>query len=458
MRNLPLLTLLSLCCLLARAAEPLDTLPVLRLYGQFGYEYQPATLILGSDTLTARLKWRGGTTNTPDRHKRNYKIKLNEDHALLGMRSDNNWLLDAGQADVFRLRNRIATDLWNDFATPPYYHELQPKAHTGTRGRVIEVYLNDQYEGIYCLTEQIDRKQLKLRKADEQAIHGLLWKSKGYGASLMYDMPDTYDNYLPQWDVFEAKYPEPGDDLDSTDYRTLYQAINFVMHAPDDRFAREVSQYFDIPVVIDYYLFTNVLGAVDNRGKNMHWAVYDQQEDPRLTIAVWDLDGTVGQPWLANHDPSYTSPYYHVGPTNYLVERLIALDVDQFNQKAAERYKALRHAQFHTDSLKARYRAFYELLSLSGADLRETQRWSGDSDIDHRSIDFEQETEYICDWIEKHLSYLDTVFDAPIQSGIARRAAYAPSTTRYYDLQGRRLQNPQGLHIKVGTRRVASAP
>ena len=35
--------------------------------------------------------------------------------SLLGMREDNNWIMDAGQIDLFRLRNRIATEIWNDF-------------------------------------------------------------------------------------------------------------------------------------------------------------------------------------------------------------------------------------------------------------------------------------------------------------------------------------------------------
>ena len=102
-------------------------LPVVQLMGTFGNDYAPGLFIfshpdsVSTDTLTANIKWRGGTTNIADKHKRNYKVKFTEDHQLLGLRNDNNWMLDAGQADVFRLRNRIAMDLWNDMATPPYY-------------------------------------------------------------------------------------------------------------------------------------------------------------------------------------------------------------------------------------------------------------------------------------------------------------------------------------------------
>ncbi|WP_249113423.1 MULTISPECIES: hypothetical protein [Prevotella] len=46
---------------------------------------------------------------------------MNAEQSCLGMRKDKDWILDAGQADVFRLRNRIATELWNDFARKKVY-------------------------------------------------------------------------------------------------------------------------------------------------------------------------------------------------------------------------------------------------------------------------------------------------------------------------------------------------
>ena len=209
-----------------------QSLPVVKLTGNFGYDYQEGTVSIiypdgsSDNNLSARIKWRGGTTNTEEKHKRNYKIKFSEDHSFFGLRNDNNWILDAGQADVFRLRNRIATELWNDFATKPYYINEQPKALSGVRGEVVEVYLNDEYRGIYCFTECMDRKQLKLKKFDQDGtIHGTLWKSTGFGSSLMNTLPESYDNNQPMMDVFEAKYPEL-DDLPQTDYSTLWNAIN----------------------------------------------------------------------------------------------------------------------------------------------------------------------------------------------------------------------------------------
>ena len=107
------------------------------------------------------------------------------------MKADKNWILDAGQQDLFRLRNRIATELWNDFARKPYYVTDGAEFVTGVRGRVVEVFLNDEYVGIYSLTETMDNKTLGLKKSKKGIIHGQLWKTSGRGLSMMYNTPSA---------------------------------------------------------------------------------------------------------------------------------------------------------------------------------------------------------------------------------------------------------------------------
>ena len=54
-------------------------LPQVYLNGSFGYEYNEGEIcIVDSDTtrLKANIKWRGGSTNSDGKHKRNYKIKM----------------------------------------------------------------------------------------------------------------------------------------------------------------------------------------------------------------------------------------------------------------------------------------------------------------------------------------------------------------------------------------------
>lgn len=400
-------------------------LPLLVMEGTFGYDYAQGNISLLSPDANeptnsfAKVKWRGGSTNTADKHKRNYKIKtLNEkgkkqEISLLGMREDNNWILDAGQVDLFRLRNRIATEIWNDFATKPYYASKEPKAKSGVTGKVVEVILNNEYRGIYSLTETMDRKELKLKKYDDknQEFHGQLWKVSSWDKAQFWEIDKDYDNTQETWHAFETKYPDI-DDVNPTDYSPLYEAIDFVANSNDEAFKKEVGDYFDIPVLIDYQLFLETLKPIDNSGKNMYWGIYDVAKSKKLTLAIWDLDASVGQDWHCSTPlhPDYVFPNTNLGIKEgfNLYNRLSSLNVDNYNEKVANRYHELRKTYFSEENLISKYQGYYDMLVKSGAASREETKWSEDSDIGGYPLNFKEEIEYIKNWIIERLKYLDT--------------------------------------------------
>lgn len=412
-------------------------LPLLVLQGSFGYDYAQGSMSLYSPDATEptisliKAKWRGGSTNTADKHKRNYKIKSinfkgkSQDISLLGMREDNNWILDAGQIDLFRLRNRIATEIWNDFATKPYYASKEPKAKSGVAGKVVEVILNNEYRGIYSLTEAMDRKELKLKKYDDknQEFHGQLWKVSSWDKATFWDIDKDYDNTQETWHAFETKYPDI-DDVNPTDYSPLYEAIDFVVNSNDEAFKKEVGDYFDIPVLIDYQLFLETLKPVDNNGKNMYWGIYDVAKSKKLTLAIWDLDASVGQDWHCSTPlhPDYVLPNTDLGVKDgfNLYHRLSSLNVDNYNEKVASRYQELRKTYFSEENLISRYQGYYDMLVKSGAASREECKWSKDSDIGGYPLNFKSEIEYIKNWIINRLNYLD--------------ANQFPNSTNIYDV------------------------
>jgi hypothetical protein len=83
------------------------------------------------------------------------------------------------------------------------------------------------------------------------------------------------------------------------------------------------------------------------------------------------------------------------------------LNTDNFNTKVRQRYKELRNSFLTEEKLQHLYRFYNQILKKSGADKREIDRWSGDTDIRNEIIDFDAETEYICQWIIKRLEFLD---------------------------------------------------
>ena len=449
-------------------------LPIIQLKGDFGYDYQAGTVLFSdpsvpqSDTLTATIKWRGGTTNAEGKHKRNYKIKLEADTTLLGMRNDNNWILDAGQPDVFRMRNRIAMDIWNDMARKPYYADLEPKARNGVSGRIVELFLNNEYRGFYNLSENIDRKQLKIKKIDKEtgSIRGCLYKGISWDNTQMFNILTDYDNKQESFKGYEVKYPDLNDS-DTTDWLPLVFVSNTIRNMTEELFTQDADQYVDLPVLADYSIFLSVVNALDNSGKNMFWAVYDKNITQKLTLAPWDLDCTFGQRWggtltpLDEEDPDITSPDYLSDVDVYVFYRLYNYNAFQFNEQLNERYLQLRKSGnvLSTDSLISRVTYYYNTIKNSGAAQRETDKWSGDSDIWGDTIDFNQEYSYICHWINRHMEVIDSVgfpvfyndsFFAPekIQSVTADSHRHHQT----YDLQGRIVSNPTkpGIYIRNG--------
>lgn len=439
-------------------------LPILHFEsGLFGREYVDDKAVVQADgvlseVMDVKVKWRGGTTNGEGKNKRNYKVKCLDggggkmNRTFFGLRSDNTWILDAGQVDLFRVRNLIAAGLWQDFATGPYYMDKEPKALTATRGRVVEVFLNKQYQGIFSLCEPIDRKQMRLKKySSDGTIHGGLWKASGYGDATFWNIPDEYDSTKEKNDIWELKYPEI-EDLCPSDYSTLWNAIMFTASSSDREFNEHVKDYFDMPVLTDYYLFAQVTNGFDICGKNVYWAVYDKVTDKRLTLAMWDLDCTMGQNYRDNPlHPDYVGPTYPLLSPNRIFYQLVRLNTDNFNKKVEWRYAELREGVFATDSLRQRYIDAFNMLEASGAAGREEQRWSYDSDISGLRLNFREELDYICEWIGRRMEFLDGQFAYTPTAIPVADGSREPSGSSAYTLQGTKApENYRGIVIRNG--------
>ena len=405
--------------------------PVIQIYGNYVKRpYHNGTVkythpdSASQESISSRVRWAGSSTAGNYRDKRNFHLKFynadgsKKEMSFFGLRKDFHWRLDAGQIDFSRVRNRVAKDIWASFATAPYYASIEPKTpRSYVRGEFVEVFLNDKYMGIYCLNEHMDRQQLKLKKYDYEngVFHGGLWKPMSWSDITTFNtLPDTVDSTQKSWDEFFVKYPNI-DDVNPTNFKTMWNAIDFTLNATDKEFADSAKYYFDIPVFRDYYLFTFLLQAPDNIGKNLYYACYDVQTDKRLTIAIWDLDCTQGQYWSNNggwYHYQDASPESNFWEDKFLgghraFKRLWNC-IPTFHGLATERYWALRETTFNPDSIVARYKAYFDEMKSCGADQREIARWSKNpSDLGNHPMDFDAELDYLRDWWTRRIAYLD---------------------------------------------------
>lgn len=473
---------------------------------------------LGYDSLMiAAFKYRGASSsNYP---KRSYAIKLRDengnsvDRKLLGYRSDNNWILDAMYIDLACMRNRVATDLWNAFECKPYYADREKKVRTGTRGKFVEVILNGQWWGLYCMTEKMDRKQLKLKKfvpaaqstTGENEVHGVLYKSNQwtYEVFMGHESNDDndnkqviyphkkvsdYKNILGQetWCEYEFKYPDYEDE--AVEWRPLHDAANmvatsFILNIDS------VKSRFDYPMLRDYYLFIDLLLATDNHGKNLFWYAYDTQgpEGDKLSLAPWDLDGTFGQDWdgvitntkdvMLDFD-TYIKNYEH---GQFAIFDLIK-SRSEWQQDLKDRYAELRiKGVISGDSIANRFANYASLFEASLADQREQNMWSKTYHSRHKDI--QGGATYAESWIRRRVNWLDQKygFDAAVTAiNEAKAEAYFAALggvgcisvnagkaqpVRIYNIAGQLVRNaqvgsgvttingiPAGIYVVNGTK------
>ena len=381
------------------------------------------------------VRWRGATTLA--RPKKSYAVKLKDakgeklNHSFLGLRSDNSWILDAMSIDKARMRNRISTDLWNDFSTASYIRAFEPTALNGTRGQFVEVFYNHRYQGVYCMTEKIDRKQLQLRKFKNEQMRGVLYKTNKWNTLVATSPVPT--NAQSIWNGIEISYPNL-EDGEPVDWSPLLQIMDFLTNSSASELRRELPQRIDLDVWRDYFLFIELLLAEDNDCKNQCVYFYDATNFSSLFgIAPWDLDHSWGRDYQGNaleanknfllYNRVHTCLRTYYGSYNYVKER----------------YQELRMNELRTDSLKARFHRVFQLYRENQVDEREELRWNGQDDI---VLDFDAEEEYIQQWIDQRLAYLDAKYDFDEELGILQTMA---SASPYYTI----LISKGMLHIQA---------
>jgi spore coat protein CotH len=304
--------------------------------------------------------------------KKSYSVKLvdgngnDADIPLLGLRNDNSWILDAMYIDPSRMRNRLCTDIWNGFNNVPYIAD-EPEALNGTRGYMTEVFFNNQYQGVYCLTERLDRKQLKVKKQ-----YGNMYKADNWSDEVNFSaITNPFDNNNESWGGgWQFAYPEIGD-TPAPDWKYLHSVVSFITSASDEVFKNEIGNKVDINNIVDYYIFMNILEAKDNQSKNTFFSIYDYRTAGKFFYSVWDLDGAMGRDW----DGSLLQHEILGAGKNNLYTRLLNLNAVNFKDLVKARWNYLKDNQLSKSIVAGRIEAYRKILGSSNAFLREKAIW-----------------------------------------------------------------------------------
>lgn len=344
----------------------------------------------------AGIEIRGRTSAVHE--KKSYGLELWEDRygkdhsaPLLGMRYGEDWILDAMYVDPLRMRNKLSFEIWekmwNNKSETPF--RADPP---GINGEYVELFINQKYMGLYCLSERLDETLINLT-AGLPGSEGVLYKAIDWkGGATAFSTYNSEPGFSLIWEGWEQVYPDK-----QPCWEPLAELRRTVVLEEDDVFGSRIDSLINPDEFAEYYLFTNLILAHDNIIKNYFLARYPAES--HFLILPWDLEGSLGIMWHGGESSSNGLL------ENNLYDRLLELDAIEFEDLLEEKWENYRETIFLPDSLMAPALRYSDLLKRSGAIERENDRWQG------VEIDMDQELQYLSQWITQRLQYLDQVYD-----------------------------------------------
>ena len=230
--------------------------------------------------LPGKIRGRGNST-WEWYDKKPYRIKLDKKHKLLGLAKAKSWVLLANYRDVTDLMNTFVFELGRWMGLPYTNHT-----------RYVELFVNDEYVGLYQLTEQIQQGESRVAVSDERGI--LLSLDTDDGPELS---PGESNNVWTK--VFgmpaAVKYPEDEQltaarrDSIRNVFATLEEAINHQDYAT-------ASTLMDMESFVRYLIIQQLIYNVELSSPRSIY-IHKDGDGPWTMGPLWDFDAGYDFDW-----------------------------------------------------------------------------------------------------------------------------------------------------------------
>lgn len=273
--------------------------------------------------------------------KKNFTIKPYKDKAktaklkidFKGWGKQNKFVLKANWIDISHARNVVSARLWGDVikTRSDYATALPELLRTSPNQGAIDgfpvlVYSNGVYQGRYTLN--IPKDKWMSNMDDALDTHCILC-GENYVSGCFRALPV----------INGTDWTDELHDVVPAAIKTSWtNAIKFVMNSSDTEFKANLSNYFDVNSLIDYYIYSLVSTNLDGFGKNQLFFCYD---GIHWIASVYDLDSTWGLYWNGSRilPTNYARNQYedYANKTsNLLYNRLEQLFIAQLKTRYAE--------------------------------------------------------------------------------------------------------------------------
>ena len=283
--------------------------------------------------------------------------------SLLGMEADTDWLLLCNAQDETAVRNELCWDLWRRWNEGKDNYAVLDT-------RMVEVFINDEYMGLYQLSQRIDVEEEIVKMGgnlNTDYVVRLIRPARDTGR-VVEDHMDTYTV------AYELRYaPRGKNNAHAFEMMHAYEYMNYLEpYVTDELFLELATDWVDVEHLMDYYLFAQAcsLGG-DNVFNNLYiWMTREIGGEFRYRVSPWDMDRSfntkVDGETVDDLDLQMVMPR-RLLDRDYLGSRTLLHE--NFNEKRA--------TLLSDDAIYQWIGDMEEMINASGAYLRESEKWRG---------------------------------------------------------------------------------
>ena len=322
-----------------------------------------------------------------------FSVELYQSENLFQIRDDDDWLLLPQGKYLDSLRTKMAFDIFNMIEDNNANYKLP-------HSKLIDVFVNGKYKGLYLLCERIDRKLLNLEQEnlDFPEQNDMIFKATNWDGDF-YTIPNSIDT---SW---EQIYPN------IIDFSYIPENLTeFIHNATEEDFFNEngVFTIFDKYSIIDNLLFGLLVGHEIIEGASYYLAL-NQKSGVGFSFLPWNFaqswgfskHGTVPiELWLNTDTNEIDSVLW-----NKLYYRLLFPENSSINSELlteiVNRWSYLRTNFWNSDALISYFNELYPPI------LNTLIRATSDNDLVATLVNT------IENWITTRANLIDNIFNDP---------------------------------------------
>ena len=340
------------------------TLPTTKDSTTMKFEYISKTL-----TFSGYVDIKCQGTSSMGYPKKNFTIKIFEDKDLTikhkidfkGWGKQNKFCLKANWVDTTHTRNisgaKVAYDMVETRPESDFKTNLKSAPRNGViDGFPIKVYVDGEFHGIYTWNIPKDAWLFGMDEANPN--HMVLCAEQNNNGS------STNDNVLrcefrKEWDGSDGNsWSVEVGTVTQTIKDSFNRCVNFVINATDEEFHDNISEYFDLYSLLDYYCFSYFCCHIDGLAKNMLMVTYD---GVIWGASLYDMDSLYGAYYNGslNISSNYQCPEQYQETNSLLWQRIEKC----FKQELHDRYFELRKSALSLSNIINHVECIYDVIS-----------------------------------------------------------------------------------------------